>query len=257
MNRKLNKCISGLIIIFLMFTLLSAGVNAADLKGNPSVTAVPPIIQRNDFTGSLGYCFTTTETLEVYALGRPENEGLTANHGVRIWNSTTQEMVAEVVITPTSPLKDGFRYEVLSAPVTLDASTTYLIVSDEEAGGDVWFDSDKRWYDVDVNFDVPSILSDKGITFDGGCFGGEVGAIPSNPKTEFVYVMPQMYYESKGAANDTPVTETTAAAAETEAAVTATVTPTSPQTSDSFMLYALIILGGAAAIIIVRKSVRR
>lgn len=251
MNRSFSKCISGLIIIIFMFAALSAGVNAADLTGNPLVTAIPPVIQRNDFAGSLGYCFTTTEALTVYALGRPENDGLTTDHVVHIWNNDTKALVAEITIKPTSPLKDGFRYEVLSAPVTLDASVTYLISSDEEAGGDVWFDSDKRWYDVDVNFDVPSILSDKGITFLGGCFGPEAGAIPVNVKTEFVYVMPQMYYDLKSAETTAPAAETAAPAAETEAV---TDTAAAPQTSDSTMLYALLALCGAAAFICVKAK---
>lgn len=261
MNRKFKKCISELIIFIFIFSALTTGINAADLKGNPLVTAIPPVIQRNDFAGALGYTFTTTETLEVYALGRPENEGLTADHGVRIWNVSTQELVAEVTITPTSPIKDGFRYEVLATPVTLETLTKYLVASDEEAGGDVWFDSDKRWYDVDVNFDVPSIIFDEGIDFTGGCFGGEAGAIPVNLNTEFVYVLPQIYYELKGAADVqieedvTLVTEAPVTVTEPETTTPVTETPAAAQTSDFSMIFAFLILG--AAFVSVKKSIKR
>lgn len=198
MKNMMRKCISGLVIFVFLFTALTVGVSAAELNGSPAVTAAPPLVERNDFDGALGYCFTTTEKLEVYALGRPENDGITADHGVRLWDVSTETVVAEVVITPDSPVKDGFRYEVLAAPVTLENLTQYLVVSDEESGGDFWFDSDKRWYDTDEDFDVSTIISGKGFNFTGGCFGG-IGEMPVNLNTQFVYVMPQLYYEQKGA----------------------------------------------------------
>ena len=93
---------------------------------------------QNNFTGNVGYEFIPRATIQIVALGRSINgNGSQGNHLVTIWSVATRQAVAQVTVAATSKLaREGFAFELLADPVTLEKGHIYRITSNEEAGGD-------------------------------------------------------------------------------------------------------------------------
>jgi hypothetical protein len=113
------------------------------LSPNLSPDAVPTIsgTLRNDYTGDLGTRFTTgANPVTVTKLGRWVVAGSSDTHTVRILDASTLAVVASAVIDASGG-GVGFRYTALAGTATLDANTSYVLVSSETSGGDKWYHS--------------------------------------------------------------------------------------------------------------------
>jgi hypothetical protein len=97
---------------------------------------------RIDFTGNVGYEFTTEAAFTVTALGRSiSGEALRGSHTVTIWSVAGHRELARVVVTPKSTIDAlGFAYEALPQAIKLESGCTYRITSSEEKGSDAMMD---------------------------------------------------------------------------------------------------------------------
>src|SRR5579883_2834599 len=99
-------------------------------------------VLRNDFGGWVGMSLTVgTTPLNVSSLGRVCVQGNSASHTVKFVNAATRADVSgsAVSVSMSGCTAGQFVYTTLAAPVTLNAGATYYLVSQEAAGGDVWY----------------------------------------------------------------------------------------------------------------------
>lgn len=153
---------------------------------------------RNDFSGFVGMRFTVGATaMTVSHLGRLNVAGNSKPHTLKLVNALTGVDVAggSVAVTPEN-LPATFAYAALATPVVLAANTPYLLVSQEAAGGDRWYNLDtfvQSTGDVSIN---NTVYSDAGkyLTSAGAgrtygpvnlayTLGGVVPTPPANPPT--------------------------------------------------------------------------
>ena len=98
---------------------------------------------RNNFTGWVGMSVTIGGSpLTVTALGRIVVSGNSGTHAVKLVTATGADVVGGSANVTPSGVAGTFSYGTLSAPLTLNANTTYYVVSRETAGGDFWYDYD-------------------------------------------------------------------------------------------------------------------
>ncbi|HLG95335.1 MAG TPA: LamG-like jellyroll fold domain-containing protein [Bryobacteraceae bacterium] len=101
-------------------------------------------VLRNDFTGWVGTTFTVGGApLSVTSLGRVCASGNAASHTVKIVHGTangTDLAGASTAVTMAGCTPGQFVYASLASPVTLQAGTSYHLVTQELAGGDRWYD---------------------------------------------------------------------------------------------------------------------
>lgn len=98
---------------------------------------------RNNYSGFLGLQFTVAaRALTVTSLGRPCLVGNSATHTVKLVRAGDGGDVPGTLVTISlSGCTPGqFVYGSLSSPVALRAYTSYYLVSQEQAGGDRWYD---------------------------------------------------------------------------------------------------------------------
>ena len=98
---------------------------------------------RNDFSGWVGIAVTPVSTpMVVSAVGRFVAPGNTGTHTVKIVDGATGIDIAgaSVSINLADGAQGTFVYRSLPTPVTLAPGTTYFILSQETAGGDLWYD---------------------------------------------------------------------------------------------------------------------
>lgn len=101
---------------------------------------------KDHFEGQIGFQFEATSTFAVVALGRSvnptKNNGrLIRQHTVRLWEESSQLLVAQVTVSGTSK-KDAMGYvlELLPTPVKLTQGKLYRLTTQEFAnGGDPWY----------------------------------------------------------------------------------------------------------------------
>ena len=103
-----------------------------------------PIINRNDYSGTVGVEFTMNTAFRITALGVQDGElvgGLVSTHDVGVWN-LSGDLLATVEIQSgtASPLDGAWRYETLATPVIL-AAGTYHIGAEFFSSGDPWTDT--------------------------------------------------------------------------------------------------------------------
>lgn len=96
---------------------------------------------RNNFTGTVGFRFTTGATgLTITALGRYIFSATSNSHTVSIFNSSAALLTSGAA--PASASAGGFSW-ISITPFSLAASTTYFCVSQETSGdGDNWLQDD-------------------------------------------------------------------------------------------------------------------
>lgn len=98
---------------------------------------------RNDFTGWVGTKFTIgAANVTITSLGRVFATGNTGTHTVKIVLASDGSNVpnASVSLSMTGGTAGQFWYATLANPVTLQANTSYYLVSQEQSGGDSWYD---------------------------------------------------------------------------------------------------------------------
>lgn len=111
--------------------------------GNPLVTAAVPGSIRNNFSGWVGMQFTVgAAALNVSALGRMYVTGNTGTHLVKLVRAGDGIDVpgSAVSISLSGGTLGQFVYGQLPGTVTLQPNTAYFLVSQETAGGDLWYD---------------------------------------------------------------------------------------------------------------------
>ena len=122
---------------------------------------------RNNFSGWVGMSVTVGGTpLTVTALGRIAVAGNTGSHAVQIVNANGTSVAGGSVTISTSGGSAGsFVYGNLASPVTLNANTTYYIVSQETQGGDQWYDINTAIQTTNVASETTGIWSSNGTSY--------------------------------------------------------------------------------------------
>lgn len=114
------------------------------LASSPWIVGQTPGTIRNNFGGWLGTRITVgSSAVTIDQLGRWVVSGNSQSHQLKLVNSTTNVDVSGSAITVnTSGATPGqYLYGALAAPVTLSAGGSYYLVSQENYGGDSWYDS--------------------------------------------------------------------------------------------------------------------
>lgn len=141
---------------------------------------------RNDFTGFVGMQFTVgANALSVGAVGRICVAGNSGTHAVELVNASTGATVASANVNMAGCAAGQFVYTSLTSQATLQANTSYYLASQEQAGGDQWYDSGPI-----------SPLADVSVT--NSIYESGTAWIPYNgPNTS--YVPPSMEYTVQSA----------------------------------------------------------
>ncbi len=111
---------------------------------NSFVSGYSSTTLRNNYTGFVGFKFTVgTNPISVNMLGRMVANGNNQFHIVKLVNASTGMDVPNGAVSintiGATPLQ--FKYAPLSTPITLQANTSYYVVSQEVYGGDMWFEA--------------------------------------------------------------------------------------------------------------------
>src|SRR6202142_1197580 len=165
--------------------------NAATLTVLPAgigfVTSTTLGTIRNNYPGWVGMSVTVGGLpITVTSLGRIFAPGNTGSHLVKIVNASTGADLAggSVSVSMAGGTAGAFVYGALGTSVTLNANTTYYVISQETSGGD-------QWYDWDTTVQTRS-----DATLAGAVWGG---ASPYNPvvaaghmyvPVDFKYIVP-------------------------------------------------------------------
>ena len=108
----------------------------------PFIVGQSPGPLRNDYSGFVGLSLTVGGTpITVTSLGRFVAPGNNGTHLLKLVGSNGVDVPGGSVSIPTAGAPSGqFKYLTLPAgPLTLQANTTYYLVSQETAGGDQWY----------------------------------------------------------------------------------------------------------------------
>lgn len=98
--------------------------------------------EKNNFTGLVGMKVTVgSQPIKVRSIGRMYLRGNNSVHALKIIRASDNVSVASTSVTATGWNHKQFKYANLTSPVTLDANTSYYIVSDEKKNQDKWYDS--------------------------------------------------------------------------------------------------------------------
>ena len=148
------------------------------------ITYAPPSHTRNEWHGWLGYEFAAHSNVLVTALGRP-TAGMAQSHRIALWDVSTGEIIAEVTITADSPARDGFTYEMLTAPVPIASGGRYVMVSFENNN------SEHAWYEAGYSGAMPRFTHDSAVgRITSGAFAwdnfNDLPGIGDNPANVFV-----------------------------------------------------------------------
>lgn len=107
---------------------------------------VPSAYVRNNFSGWVGFKFTTgPSAMKVSELGRWVLPGNSRDHVVKLVDSTGANVSGgQTTVVTAGAAPHQFAYGTLSSPITLAASSTYYLVSEELNTGDTWYDYGTR-----------------------------------------------------------------------------------------------------------------
>jgi len=127
---------------------------------------------RNNFSGWVGMSISVGNSpIAVAALGRMFATSNASSHIVKIVTTNGQNVSgASVSVSMSGGTVGNFVYANLPAPVTLNANTTYYVVSQETQGGDLWYDNNTTIQTTNVASETTSVYSNDGSTyiFSGG-----------------------------------------------------------------------------------------
>lgn len=109
-------------------------------EAGPYLTGHSMTTLRNNVAGWLGMEFTTgAAPMRVTQLGRWVVSGNTGTHAVRLVEADTGSLLGSVSIATAGAPAGQVKYTALSAPVLLSPQSRYYLLSQETAGGDMWF----------------------------------------------------------------------------------------------------------------------
>ena len=118
---------------------------------------------RNNYTGFVGMQFTVgSNSLSVVSVGRICVAGNSATHTVELVSAQSGATVASASVNMANCPAGQFVYASLASPATLQAGASYYLVSLEQNGGDLWYDSGPIAPLADVSV-TNSIYSSSGI----------------------------------------------------------------------------------------------
>ncbi len=140
----------------------------ASLPSTNYVTSVTAGSLRNDFSGWVGMSVTVGGSpVTVTGLGRMFAPGNTGSHTVKIVSASNGQDVSggTANVTMSGGVAGSFVYGNLGGSVTLNANTTYYIVSQETAGGDQWYDVNTTIQTANVAAETTSVWSSNGATY--------------------------------------------------------------------------------------------
>jgi hypothetical protein len=152
----------------------STSSNAATLTVTPApastnyVTSFALGTLRNNFSGWVGMRVTVgNSSVTVSGLGRMFAPGDTGSHTVKIVAASNGQDVSggSVTISMSGGAAGSFVYANLPATVTLNANTTYYVLSQETASGDQWYDMNTTVAGTAVASEVGSVWSPDGVTY--------------------------------------------------------------------------------------------
>ncbi|MBL9113933.1 MAG: hypothetical protein JNJ83_02930 [Verrucomicrobiaceae bacterium] len=110
-------------------------------EATPLLTSHSMTKLRNDVTGWLGLEFTTGSTvITIPQLGRWVVAGNTGTHAVRLVLASDGSTLGTVNIDTAGAPAGQFKYASLPTAITLAANTSYYLLSQETASGDMWYD---------------------------------------------------------------------------------------------------------------------
>jgi hypothetical protein len=130
--------------------VVAGGGGSCDQTGTNAVTSMAPIVERDDFTGKIGWKFTTTNSpIEISGVGAYFKTG-GFSHLVEIYTSgASPSLIASTNITSVA---NGWASNCISPTVTLSASTAYrVVVTVVSAAGDIWYSNTT---DVNTGFGI-------------------------------------------------------------------------------------------------------
>jgi len=115
------------------------------VSGGPLVASMALGTLRNNYSGWVGFGFQVGSTpLTVSGLGRIAVAGNTQTHTVKLVDAANGVDLpgGSVFVMPGAATPGTFTYASLATPVTLSASKTYYVLTQEALGGDQWYDED-------------------------------------------------------------------------------------------------------------------
>lgn len=123
------------------------GVDYVEPPPPPPITFVTSqtlVTPRNDYTGFAGMAITVgSKSLKVQTLQRYCIPGSARNHTIEIIDAQNKTQLPNGVAAVSLAGKpEGFEIGALTHEVILSAGQTYYIVSQEETGGDQFYDND-------------------------------------------------------------------------------------------------------------------
>jgi len=122
-------------------------VNLKVAGGGAAVSrVVPSPFVRNNFSGWVGFKFTTGPApVRVTELGRWVLPGNSRDHNVKLVDSTGANVAnGQTTVVTAGAVPHQFAYGTLATPVTLAASSTYYLVTEELNTGDTFYDYTTR-----------------------------------------------------------------------------------------------------------------
>jgi hypothetical protein len=159
----------------------------AGLPTTNYVTSATPGTLRNNFTGWVGMALTIGSTpISVTELGRMVAPGNSGTHALKIVTASGSDVAGGATrLSTTGSGSGGFLYANLGSPVTLQANTTYYIVSQETQGGDQWYDINTSIQTSGVALETSGIWSPDGANYSAaGTTNTEYGPL------DFQYTVP-------------------------------------------------------------------
>ena len=114
------------------------------VSGVPLVGSMALGTIRNNYTGWVGFGFKVGLTpVTVSGLGRIAVAGNTQAHTVKLVDASTGTDVpgGSALVLPGAATPGTFAYASLGTPVTLPASKTYYVLTQETFGADQWYDN--------------------------------------------------------------------------------------------------------------------
>jgi subtilisin family serine protease len=136
--------------------------------GTSYVTSVSPGTLRNNFTGWVGMRVTIGNSpVTVSGIGRLVLAGNTQNHVVKIVNATTGSDVtgASTTVSTAGVTTGNLVFGILPQNVTLNANSSYYILSQETTNGDQWYDFNTTVTTTGVASETGSVWSPDGVTY--------------------------------------------------------------------------------------------
>jgi hypothetical protein len=121
------------------------------------VTSIELGTLRNNYSGWVGIEIVVgSNPLSVSQLGRFMAAGNNGTHRLKLVKLSDGSDVpgSEVSVSMSGATVGQFRYTILGSPVTLAANTAYLVLSEEAAGADFWYNLDTFVTTTDVAADI-------------------------------------------------------------------------------------------------------